>query len=90
MALGDAARDRVDLRAVADVARLRLGAELIRDALEALTAAREQDAAPAAIAEPAGDRLADPARPPCDDGYPRANVVSVPRLISTVSSIGSA
>jgi hypothetical protein len=88
MALADPRGGVIDLRAVADVALLGLGIELRGDALEALACTREQDAAPAALREPARDRLADPARPPCYDGD--RNLVRVPRLISTVSSIGSA
>ena len=88
MALADPAGDLLDLRAVADVALLRLRAELGGDALEALASPREEDATPTPLAEAARDRLADPARPPCYDRD--RNPVSVPRLISTVSSIGSA
>jgi hypothetical protein len=88
VALADSRGDVLDLRAVADIALLRLGIEFGGDALEAIASAREENAAPASLREPARDRLADPARPPCYDGD--RNSVSVPRLIATVSSMGSA
>ena len=67
MALADPPGHVLDLGAVTDVALLGLDAELRRDAFEALASPCEEDAAPAALDEVAGDRLADPARPPGDD-----------------------
>jgi hypothetical protein len=61
---------RLDLCAVGDVADLGLGVDLRGDLLQALRAAREEDAAPAAgCQEPRGGG-SDPARPSCDDGDP--------------------
>lgn len=73
---------------VADVAGLRLGAQLAGEGVEPLSAAGDEDEPPAVPCKPAGEGLADAARP---SGYDRdANVRRVLRLISTVSSIGSA
>jgi hypothetical protein len=73
---------------VAHVTDLRLGAELLRERTQALRAAGHEDEPPAVRREPPGQRLPDPARA---SGYDRdANARSVLRLISTVSSIGSA
>jgi hypothetical protein len=97
--LADAPRHLVDLRAVTDVADLRFRAELARDPLEALAPPGEQHAAPSVSGEPAREGGPDAARPARDDGDAhvrvrsrrhRAKVRSVVRLISTVSSIGSA
>jgi hypothetical protein len=88
MARRDARGHLLDLRAVADVARLGLGADLRSERLEPLLPAREEDAAPAAAGEQAGDGGADAARPAGYDGD--TNAFSVLRLIATVSSIGSA
>ena len=88
MALADAGGRLLDLRAVGDVADLGLGAEFGRDLLQPLRAAREQDAAPAPLGQEPGRGGADPARASGDDGD--ANRRRVLRLISTVSSIGSA
>jgi hypothetical protein len=66
--LTDARCGRLDLGAVGDVADLGLGAELGGDPLQPLGAAREQDAAPAALAQEPCGRGPDPARPSGDDG----------------------
>ena len=50
---------------------------------------RDEHAAPAALGELTGRRLADPRRRPGDDGY-ALNTSTVPRLISTVSCMSSA
>jgi hypothetical protein len=88
MARRDARGHLLDLRAVADVALLGLGADLRSQRLQPLLSARKEDAAPAAAREQAGDGGTDAARPAGYDGD--ANVSSVLRLMATVSSIGSA
>jgi hypothetical protein len=84
----DAGGRLLDLSAVADVARLGLSVDLRGESLEPLLPAREEDAAPAAAGEQAGEGGADAAGPSGYDGD--ANVFSVLRLMATVSSIGSA
>ena len=79
----------LDAVAVGDVADLVLAAELGRNFTESLLATREEDAAPAAGGERAGERGADPGRSAGDYGD-ALNVRIVSRLIATVSSIGSA
>ena len=68
MALADPRRRRVDLGAVGDVARLRLGADFGRDLIQALGPAREQDAPPAAVGQEPRRGRSDPARSTGDDG----------------------
>jgi hypothetical protein len=87
--LEDRRGDAVDGLAVADVAELPLAAELLRERPQQRLATREQDDVPAAAAQLARGRLADPRRGAGDDGY-ALNVRTVSTLISTVSSIGSA
>ena len=89
MALQDRRGDAVDGLAIADVAELPVAAELLRERPQQLLATREQDDVPAAAAQLARGRLADPRRGAGDDGY-ALNVRTVSTLISTVSSIGSA
>ncbi len=89
MSLEHRCRRAVDGLAVGDVADLCLAAELLREGLQTLAAAGEQDAAPAAAGEPAGDLRADATRGARDDGY-SLNVRTVSTLMATVSSIGSA
>ncbi len=89
MPLEDRRRDAVDCLAVADVAELPLAAQLLRERAQQLLATSEQDDVPAAPAQLARSRLADPRRGAGDDGY-ALNVRTVSTLISTVSSIGSA
>jgi hypothetical protein len=84
----DAGRSSRDLRPVGDVARLGLGAELAGDPLQPLEASGEEDTAPAARRQEARRRGADAARATGYDGD--ANRRRVLRLMSTVSSIGSA
>lgn len=88
MACGDPRGYVLDLRAVADVARLRVRADLGGQRLQPLPPAGEEDAAPATAREQAGDGGADAARPARYDRD--ANVSNALRLMSTVSSIGSA
>jgi hypothetical protein len=88
VAFADARGGGFDLGAVGDVAGLELRAELLRYTLQALGSPREQDAPPAAGNQEAGGGRSDPARPSGYDGD--ANRRRVVRLISTVSSIGSA
>ena len=88
MPLRHARGERVDGLPFADVAGLRVGAQLAGEGVEPLPAAGDEDEPPGVPREPAGEGLADAARP---SGYDRdANVRRVLRLISTVSSIGSA
>ena len=89
MTLEDRRGDAVDGLAVADVAEVPLAAELLRERPQQRLATREQDDVPAAAAQLARGRLADPRRGAGDDGY-ALNVRTVSTLISTVSSIGSA
>jgi hypothetical protein len=88
MAPADPSRGGIHLGSVGDVADLRLGAELGRDALEPLRAACKENALPAALGEEPGGRSADTAGATGYDGD--ANRRRVLRLIRTVSSIGSA
>src|SRR5207244_3470901 len=68
MPLANTGGDALDVLAVGHVARLGLRAELLGDALQALLAPGEKDEPPIALAEPAGNRLSDPARSSRDDG----------------------
>ena len=81
--------DRFDGRAVGDVAELVLAAGLGRERAQPLLAAGEKDAVPAAAGEPPRQLGADPGGGAGEDGY-ALNAATVPRLIATVSSIGSA
>jgi len=86
--LGHSRGERVDGLPVADVAGFRLGAQLPGECVEPLAATRDEDEPPAVPRKTPREGLADPARP---SRYDRdANVRRVLRLISTVSSIGSA
>src|SRR6266540_5399061 len=91
MALANRARDPLDRRPVADVARLPLGSELPGDCAQALLAAGDQDAAPALLGQLAGDRGSDPARAACDDRYlrhtrtTRSAVARAPRRSTTTA-----
>ena len=89
MPRSDGAGGALDAVAVGDVADLVLAADLGGNLTEPLLATREQDAAPAAGGERAGERGADAGRPAGDYGD-ALNVRIVSRLIATVSSIGSA
>ena len=62
-----AAAVALDRLAVADVAELPLGAELLGERPQALLAARDQDAVPAAPAQGSRHRGPDPARAAGDD-----------------------
>jgi hypothetical protein len=86
--LADPLGDVLDLAPLGDVAKLPFRAELVRDGLQTLLPAGQKDAAPPVGSEPPRDRRPDPARASGDYGV--ANVRRVSRLISTVSSIGSA
>lgn len=88
MPCADALGYLLDLGPLRDVATLRLGPELERGLLQPLDAAAEEDAPPAGGREPPRKGEADAARASGD--YRDANVRRVERLISTVSSIGSA
>ena len=78
--LEDACRERLDGRAVADVARLRLAAGLLGQRLQPVFAAGDEDAVPAARREQARGRLADPGGRTCDDrdALHGANVTQMP------------
>ena len=78
LALGDVAD--LDVRAIVDLGRERA---------EPILAPRDEDAPPAAAAQLPREGFADPARRSGDHRDP-LNVRTVSRLISTVSSIGSA
>ena len=80
MPFSDPGRDVVDLRAVGDVAALRLRAEPGRDPLELLGSAGQEDAVPAAGGEGARGRGSDPARPSGDDGHCHAATINCSRF----------
>ena len=67
MPLEHAGGNPVHVLTARDVADLVLAVELLRELAQALLAAREEDAAPAVLREPARERRADPARCACDD-----------------------
>ena len=67
VALHDRGGRPLDRLAVADVAELPLGAELLGERPQALFAARDQDAVPAAPAQGSRHRGPDPARAAGDD-----------------------
>jgi hypothetical protein len=67
MPLEDPCRHRLDRVAVADVAELDLGADLVRDCPQPVVAPRDEHAPPALRREQTGARLADPGRGPRDD-----------------------
>ena len=67
MSLEDAGRHRLDGVAVADVAQLDLGADLVRDRAQPVLTPCDEDAPPAFLGEQPGDRLADPGRGSRDD-----------------------
>ena len=71
MAADDPCGHRVDRLAVADVARLVLGAELRGDARQPLRASRNEDALPAARRQQPRERGADAARTAGDDRDPQ-------------------
>ena len=89
MAGEHASGHRLDRIAVADVAELHLAADLVRDRAEAILAPGDEDTLPALLREQPRSRLADPRR---GSGHDRdaLNVLTVPRLISTVSRMSSA
>jgi hypothetical protein len=89
VALADPGHGGLDLLALGHVAELVLAAELVGQRLEPLAPAGDEDAAPAALREPARDRLAD-ARAGSGDYGDALNTRIVSTLIATVSSIGSA
>ena len=89
MARTDARGDSLDGSAIADVARFRLTADLVRDGAQPVRAAREQDAPPPVAREAARDRGADPAGAARYD-RDALNTRIVSTLIATVSAIGSA
>jgi hypothetical protein len=66
MPLANPSRNLFHLGSNADVARLGLPADLLRDALELLAPAREEHTAPPTCGERARHGRADPARSPCD------------------------
>ena len=68
MALADSGRNGLELCAVGDVADLGLCVDLDGNLLEPLSAAREEDAAPAALGQEPRGGGTDPARPSGDDG----------------------
>ena len=80
MPLADPRRGRLDLGAVGDVADLGLGADLGGDPLQPLGAAREEDAAPAALGQEPRGGGADPARPSGDDGDANSRNSRLPAL----------
>ena len=67
MSLEDAGRHGLDGVAVADVAQLDLGADLVRNRAQPVLTPRDEDAPPALLGEQPGDRLADPGRGSRDD-----------------------
>ena len=69
MALRDPRRQRVDGRAVADVADLGLGAELLGKRSQPFLAARDEHAAPARARQVARERSPDTARAARDHGH---------------------
>jgi hypothetical protein len=82
-------RGVLDRVAVGDVAELVLAAGLRRELAQPFLAPSDQDAAPAARGQPPRKLGSDSGGGPGDDSY-ALNAVTVPRLIATVSSIGSA
>jgi hypothetical protein len=68
MALADPGCRCVDLRAIRDVANLRLRSDLGRDPRQALGAAREEDAMPAATGQEPRRGRSDSPRSTGDDG----------------------
>ena len=80
MPLCDPGGDFVHLRAVGDVARLGLRADLGRHLLEPLGSAGDEHAVPASRGEKAGGRGSDSARPSRDDGDPHAATINSSRL----------
>jgi hypothetical protein len=75
MPLADPSRNLFHLRSVADVARLGLPTDLLRDARELLGPACEEHTAPPACGEQTRHRRADPARSPGDDGDPHGATI---------------
>jgi hypothetical protein len=69
MTLPDRRGHPPDRLAIAHVAHLALTADLLRDRAQPVLAPPHHHACPVALAELAGDRLADPARPAGDDRY---------------------
>ena len=68
MPIGDASRQCIDGRPVADVADLDLGADVGRELAQSLLASGDQDAAPALLRELARQGGTDPAGAAGDDG----------------------
>src|SRR4029453_14041317 len=80
MSLRDPGGDLVHLRAVGDVARLGLRADLCRHLLEPLGSAGDEAAVPASRGEKAGGRSSDSARSSRDDGDPHAATINSSRF----------
>src|SRR6266540_5254121 len=78
MPLANPCRNLFHLGSNADVARLGLPADLLRDALELLAPAREEHTAPPTCGERARHGRADPARSPCDDGDAHGATIDSP------------
>ena len=89
MALEDALRHRLDGPAVADVADLHLAADLVGERAQAVLAAGDEHAPPVLRREEPRRRLPDP-RGGSRHDRDALNVLTVPRLISTVSRMSSA
>ncbi len=75
MASHDGRRHALYRLAIADVAHLVLGAELLGHTGEALGAARDEHAVPAAALQPSRQRGADAARAAGDDRHPHRRFV---------------
>jgi hypothetical protein len=77
VALRDPRRDLVHLRAVGNVAGLRLRAELCSDLLEPLGPPGKEQAVPSARREGARGRGSDPARSSGDDGHTHGATIEI-------------
>ena len=89
MAGEDPLAERLHRLAVADVAPLDLAADLVGERAKSLLATGDEDARPALRGEQPRRLLADARRGPRYD-RDALNVLTVPRLISTVSRMSSA
>jgi hypothetical protein len=78
MPLANPSRNLFHLGSVADIARLGLPTDLLRDALELLAPAREEHTAPPTRGEQARHSRADPARSPCEHGDPHGATIDSP------------